>query len=140
MKNIIFFLLLASTLSAAKLEINEDEIWRQEESFSSKVPFGQAYFSAIMGIFNNGDDNESLLALVTEKYPDKEQRDTELSRIMDDQETIIKMLTASDPVAPRGENINEYWIFTLQMSKSDHIFYAIVSRNDPLLNYNYGFN
>lgn len=136
----IFFVLLASMVSAAQLEISEDEVYRQEAAFSSKVSFGEAFGSAVSSFFINSDDSESFVAFVAENYPDAAQREAELSRILDDKETIFKILTASDPVAPHGENISENWIFTLQTSKSDHIFYAVVNRQDPLLSYNYGFN
>lgn len=132
--------LCASYLSASKLDASDNEIETQENAFTSKIDFYKAFRAAMHSYYDNSEDDESLLAFVLEKYPNKAQAQAELDRIFNDDNTTIRLVRIIDPMPPRAESITENWIFSLETSESDHIFYAIVDRMGVTPTYNYGFN
>jgi hypothetical protein len=136
----VFFALLASFLSAAKLDYIHDEIEKQERDFSSAVRFDEAFQAAMISFYNNSEHDESVLALLMENFPTKSEAKLELDRIINEENTIVRLVKISDPKPPYGEDIAKNWIFSLELEDTDTIFYAIVSRSNAKDVYNYGFN
>jgi hypothetical protein len=133
-------LFVSSFLSAAKLEVTQDQIDLQEEIYHNCLSFHQAYQKAFYNIFNDNKDEDSLLSFIMEKLPDKQEAEQELDRIMNEESTVFKVQGVLDEPPPNGEKISKNWIFSLSMSDYDHIFYIIVNRCGDSPVYNYGFN
>jgi len=136
---LVFLVFLAGFLSAAKLEVTDNEIDKQESAYPSPVPFYEAFRAAIISFSNNSDSDDSLLSLLMEVYASKKYAQKRLDRFINDERTIVRLVTASDPKPPNGEDIAKNWIFSLELDEYN-IFYAIVSRSDARVAYNYGFN
>lgn len=130
---------IASSLSAAKLIVTDDQIDLQEKTYHNCISFSQAYDRAFRSIYEDNSDEESLLNLLMERFPDKEQAQQEIDRIMNEESTVFTLMNVLHDSPPRGEKIEKNWIFSLKVEGYDHMFYIIVSRCESVL-YNYGFN
>jgi len=142
-KAALSFLLIifsANFTQALRLEIKAEERDKQEKAFSASLTFAQAFEQALISFFTQSLDEESLLAVLIDKYPAQELMQSKLKQILDDNTTTLRLLSSSELCAPHGENISDNWIFTLKTSISDHVFYAIINRQGTHESYNYGFN
>ena len=94
-KSMLFLVFFSAMLQATRLEVSDQELEAQEKIFSSKIDFYRAFKIAVLSFFNNGDDSESLRALISDKYSSQEQIQEELDRIFNDEQTVIKLVTSA---------------------------------------------
>ncbi len=89
----------------SKLEVSDNEIERQEKSFSSKVFFLQLLKMLLLAIIAIAMTMKASSRLHSINIPTKEQAQAELDRIFNDDKTILRLVKILDPMPPRGESI-----------------------------------
>jgi hypothetical protein len=135
-------LLHVTTLNAVIFDVTDYEIDLQEKIYISEVKFCDAFQDALFNLLYNDKDSESLAALLSERYPEKNKKDiyAELDMLINDSESVLKLITANDEQAPHGELIKDNWIFRLQIKSFEHSFWGIIDRLAKTESYSYGFN
>lgn len=125
-----------------------EEINAQTAELGGVVSFKKALRAAIDSFINDGDHQESPLALVNEISDGAWTQATPEDTVR----WFINRPTASFELNPRvatedtsppedGESVADAWVFNLRIGElSDHLHWAIVDRTGNNDAYNYGFN
>jgi hypothetical protein len=121
-----------------------EEIDNQSMFARNRVDFLDGLTLALQSFQENGDDQESPIALLefTVGPLCTDGSDTERVRCFMNQEgSIMRLVTADGPPAENRESVDENWIFFMTLpALSDHLLWAIVDREGNRPAYNYGFN
>lgn len=123
-----------------KFEVTDIEYERQQNSYESNFQFYDAFSAALESLLRDDSNDESLLALIRQKYTHKQEAINHLYNLLNQSSSVLRLITPSDEQPPYGEKISENWIFRLTIEGYDHTFWAIVDRFDAVPVYNYGFN
>ena len=156
----IIAIILEDEFDLPELEFfaDEDEIYSQSQ-LENVIDFDDALRIALTCFLEDGHDLESPRNVVAQShniypdsYPDKEEYEVALTAKLREyfQEAVIDLVPLEMPedeeewdFSPpqNGEPVAENWIFHLYIPDlSDHSYWAVISRKDEKLPYNYGFN
>jgi hypothetical protein len=131
---IMFF---SYSLVAVKFEAYDDEIDHQQNSYPSSFSFYDAFQEALNNFLYNDDNDDTLLSMAMRCFASKGQAIAALYELFSESNNILRLLSADDLSAPRGESIHSNWIFRLYIKKINRYFWAIVHRSDAKPVYNY---
>lgn len=132
------------------VDISCAQVAEQEEAYEGQRSFGQALNLALKSLLNDGSNIESPRSIVENEWG-SDGLDERLLGFLNDDTAVLCLVhedersetDAGHRVYPPegGEKLNDNWLFYLRIpSLSDHMFWAVVSRNDGGRVYNYGFN
>ena len=126
------------------VEARPAEVRAQQSPY--KVSFETALELAIRSFLEDGDNNESPIAIVANRLDlfglpnaaDAAAIREKVRQLMDDARSSLVLLRRTQ-TPEGGERVAGNWIFHLRLPDDDHLYWAVVNRISMSV-YNYGFN